>query len=159
MYCGWISQIPYSIATNVVANTVVISWTAPYDNGATITSYTITILQKNSVYSEDLTDCDGTQTNIVSSTACIVPLETLYNNPYNLLQGDEIWAKVSATNLYGTSNESTPGNGDVVVFVPDQPINLQDDVPVTSAFVMGLTWDDGPNDGGKPVIDYVISSD
>jgi hypothetical protein len=43
LYCGFISEKPLSVATNVVTNTVVISWTAPYDNGATIDSYTIYI--------------------------------------------------------------------------------------------------------------------
>lgn len=95
----------------------------------------------------------------MASDACIVPLETLYVAPYSLLQGDSIWAKVTATNSYGTSIESIVGNGDVVVFVPDPPINLIDDVATTSAFVMGMLWEDPANDGGKPIIDYIISSD
>lgn len=106
-----------------------------------------------------MNDCDGTQTPIVSATQCVVPLTTLYVVPYSLLQGDEIWAKVTATNSYGISGESVPGNGDVVVFVPDPPINLRDNVDVTSAFVMGMFWDDPENDGGKSIIDYTISSD
>lgn len=90
---------------------------------------------------------------------CIVPAATLYAASYALLQLNEVWAKVSATNLYGTSEISVEGNTGVVVFVPDAPINLRDWVEVTSAYVMGLNWEDAPNNGGKDVIDYVISSD
>jgi hypothetical protein len=86
-------------------------------------------------------------------------LETLTGEPYLLVQGDSVWAKVTATNSYGTSEESQVGNGDVVVLVPDSPLNLRDDEPVTTAFVIGLLWEDGLNDGGKSVIDYTVSSD
>lgn len=44
-YVGWISQVPTNVQTLEVTNTVEISWTAPYDNGAVITSYTIYIKQ------------------------------------------------------------------------------------------------------------------
>jgi len=43
LYVGWISNVPTGVQTLEVTNTAVISWTAPYDNGATITSYTIYI--------------------------------------------------------------------------------------------------------------------
>lgn len=43
LYCAFISEKPFDVLTNVVTNTVVISWTAPYDNGATIESYQIFI--------------------------------------------------------------------------------------------------------------------
>jgi len=43
LYCAFISEKPFGVATNVVTNTVVISWTEPYDNGATIVSYQIFI--------------------------------------------------------------------------------------------------------------------
>jgi len=89
----------------------------------------------------------------------VVPLATLSAEPYLLLQGDSILAKLTATNSYGTSVISEVGNGDVMVHVPDAPVLLRDDVDVTTAYVMGMLWSDGVNDGGKPVIDYVISSD
>lgn len=89
----------------------------------------------------------------------MVPLATLSASPYDLLQGDSIWAKLTATNSYGTSLVSEVGNGDVMVVVPDAPLLLRDNVDVTTAYVMGMLWTDGTNDGGKPVIDYVVSSD
>lgn len=45
---------------------VIIVWTAPSDNGASISSYTIQIQQSDGVsYSLDTTNCDGTQATIV----------------------------------------------------------------------------------------------
>lgn len=89
----------------------------------------------------------------------MVPLSTLTAVPYSLEQGDSIWAKVTATNSYGTSAESEPGNGDIIVLVPERPINLIDKVDITNAYRAGMLWEDAANNGGKPVIDYTISSD
>lgn len=38
--------------------------------------------------------------------------------------GDSVFAKVSATNLYGESSESEAGNGATVVQVPSAPVGL-----------------------------------
>jgi len=43
--------------------------------------------------------------------------------------------------------------------VPDAPLNLRDNLLVTSARKIGLLWQDGVSNGGKLVIDYVVSSD
>jgi hypothetical protein len=39
---------------------------------------------------------------------------------------------------------------------PDEPLNLQDVVEVTTAFVIGLQWQDGISFGGTPVLDYKV---
>jgi hypothetical protein len=49
---------------------VTVQWVAPADNGADITSYTISIRQSDGVYSLELTDCDGSTSAIISSTSC-----------------------------------------------------------------------------------------
>jgi len=51
---------------------------------------------------------------------------------------------------------SQEGNGAVILTFPDHPINLQNNLEVTWGSTIGLTWDQGPNNGGKPVIDYSI---
>lgn len=76
--------------------------------------------------------------------------------PYSLLQGDSIFAKVVAINYYGESIESDQGNGAIILLVPDSPINLQDNVDVTTAYVIGFTWEDGTSTGGQPILDYRI---
>ena len=44
--------------------------------------------------------------------------------PYNHEWGATIYAKVSATNILGTSPESTAGNGAIMLTTPDPPENL-----------------------------------
>jgi hypothetical protein len=66
---------------------------------------------------------------------------------------------VTATNKYGESAHSASGNGAVILQVPDKPILLADNVDVTTAYVIGLTWQDGISSGGTPIIDYRVSYD
>jgi hypothetical protein len=50
---------------------VTVSWVAPSNNGAVITSYSIYIRQNDGMtYSLELTDCDGTTDAIISATSC-----------------------------------------------------------------------------------------
>jgi len=80
----------------------------------------------------------------------------LQTAPYSLLLGDSITATVTATNMYGESSPSAEGNGAVILEIPDEPLNLQDVVEVTTAFVIGLQWQDGISFGGTPVLDYKV---
>lgn len=73
-----------------------------------------------------------------------------------MLLGDSIFATVTATNKYGESEPSDAGNDAVVLEVPDAPINLADNVQVTTAYVIGFTWSDGDSYGGTPIIDHRI---
>ena len=41
--------------------------------------------------------------------------------------------------------------------LPDAPINLANVAAVTTAYQVGLTWQEGPYNGGTPVIDYQVS--
>lgn len=41
--------------------------------------------------------------------------------------------------------------------VPDAPINLADNTAVTTAYQIGLTWEEGAYNGGSAVIDYQLS--
>jgi hypothetical protein len=82
---------------------VVIDWTAPADNGSVITSYTILIAQSDGAFSEETTNCDGSNASIISSTQCTVPLSVLTTAPYSLSLGNNVNAKVIATNVKGDS--------------------------------------------------------
>lgn len=46
-----------------------------------------------------------------------------------------------------------------MLLVPNPPINLRDNIDVTTAFVIGLIWEDDTSTGGTPVIDYKITYD
>jgi hypothetical protein len=82
----------------------------------------------------DLTDCDGTDPTILSSTQCSVPIASLRADPYYQPWGASIYAKVSATNLVGSSDYSSLENGAIILTIPDAPINLADDTLVTSMY-------------------------
>lgn len=92
-----------TLAVNSDVN-VRISWAAPDDNSATITSYTIQILQSDgTTFSEDSTNCDGSSTTIKNQRYCDVPFTTLRASPYSLTLGTDVIAKVLATNSIGSS--------------------------------------------------------
>jgi hypothetical protein len=45
-------------------------------------------------------------------------------SPFNLQLGDSVYAKVSASNLVGPSEESSIGNGAIVVSTPSAPLSF-----------------------------------
>lgn len=96
---------------------------------------------------------------IVTNRQCTVPIATLTALPYELLLGDNVYAKVIAINFYGESLQSDAGNGGTILYVPSAPVGLADDVDVTTASVIGLEWNNGISTGGSPIIDYRVQYD
>ena len=78
-------------------------------------------------------------------------------SPILLEYGDDCWARIIAVNVKGGSIPSDAGNGAKVLTRPDAPINVRDVPGVTNYETCGLEWDDGPDNGGAPVIDYRVS--
>ena len=72
---------------------------------------------------------------------------------------ESIWVKAIASNFYGDSEYSLPGNGALIKLVPDAPINLASDDSVTNAVTIKLRWDDGLSDGGLEILDYDVYYD
>ena len=101
--CGYIPEIPSAPETYIIANQVIIDWTKPNENGSPITSYRISIRQKDGEFTEQLTYCDGMSSAIVTATQCMIPILILETSPYSLELGDSIFARVTATNEYGES--------------------------------------------------------
>jgi hypothetical protein len=64
----------------------------------------------------------------------------LINSPFSIQWGSDIYAKVSAINLYGSSTESDAGNGAIILTNPDAPLSLQNLPDVTTGTTIGLTW-------------------
>jgi len=64
---------------------------------------------------------------------------------------------VIAINIKGSSISSDAGNGGVILTYPDAPINVQNIASLTNANTIALTWTNGINAGGSPVIDYRVS--
>lgn len=121
-------------------------------------SYTIVIQHKDGItYSEDTTLCDGSLTETMDSRRCTIPSETFTLDPILLEWGDSVYIKVLATNIKGSGLFSLPGNGGIILRVPDVPVNLRDMPDVTTGFQIGLEWDEGANNGGTPVIDFSLA--
>lgn len=78
------------------------SWSLTNDNGSAITSYRIFIKESASdTYTEESVDCVGTAATVLANKECFIEIATLITSPYNIDGGDSIYAKVSATNVYG----------------------------------------------------------
>ena len=54
--------------------------------------------------------CDGTDLVTISDLYCWVALSDLIVAPFSLVLDEEIYAKIEATNFYGASDFSDPGN-------------------------------------------------
>lgn len=76
-----------------------------------------------------------------------------------LVKDDSVYIKILSSNIYGESIESPEGNGAVIQYVPDAPINLANDPSVTSDTLIKIMWENGLSDGGTPVIDYDVYYD
>jgi hypothetical protein len=91
----------------VIGDYVVVSWRAPYNGGSTIFAYQVTIRQFDGLtFTEDLVGCDGTDATIVLQRQCSVSIADLTAEPYGLAWGSDIYAKVSAINVLGSSQVS-----------------------------------------------------
>jgi len=66
-------------------------------------------------------------------TSCVIPVATLRSEPYNLEWGSEVYAKVSAKNIYGDSAESEAANGAIIIKEPAAPLNFVNVSEITSA--------------------------
>lgn len=107
-------------------------------------------------FTETLTDCDGRNQAIVSSASCQVPITKLRTAPYNLPWGSSIYAKVVATNFYGSSAVSDPVNGAIILTIPDAPKGIVENINLKSGTTISLAWTNGDKDGGAPVTSYSI---
>ena len=107
----------------------------------------------------DLSVCDGTGFEVMLGTQCTVALKTLQAEPFNIYVGYSIYIKVVAQNQYGTSPISDPGNGAVMVSVPDAPFLVMNDASITDDSKIGLFWFDGATNGGSVILDYKIEWD
>ena len=104
---------------------VSVSWIAPYDGDSPLTQFKVLIRHADEVsYSEELTDCDGSDPTILATRSCIISISLLRSAPFYLEWGVSVYAKVIATNIVGDSLASSAGNGAVILTVPDSPINL-----------------------------------
>jgi hypothetical protein len=70
-------------------------------------------------------------------------MTTLIAAPFSLVQEDQVYLKITASNAYGESDESSVGSGATIKFVPDAPLTLVEETSITLQDRAGLTWTDG----------------
>jgi hypothetical protein len=87
-----------------------------------------------------------------------VTVANLRLNPFIIQWGSSIYARIVATNVYGSSKASDAGNGAVILTYPDAPTNLAVNSEITVGSTVGLTWDEGAQNGGTAVLDYTVYS-
>lgn len=138
---------------------MVLTWNLPANNGLPLTSYSILIQKSDGNYLQQLSYCDGSTSTVINARTCTVPLSALTTSPYNLILGQPVNIKVSATNLYGTSSLSATGSGAVIQLVPSAPVSLTNNATATSATQIGFYWSDGVSNGGTAVVDYTVFYD
>jgi hypothetical protein len=119
----------------------------------------LTILEKDGVtYTPDLVNCDAQESAILSTLTCSVPVSVLIAEPYILTWADPVYAKLSASNVYGTSIYSLAGNGAILHTIPDAPTLVLENLVHRTASTIGLYWST-TFVGGTPIVDYTVQSD
>lgn len=78
-----------------------------------------------------------------------------YTTDFSITAGTTYTFKVTANNVYGPSIDSDllPV---LAARVPLAPINLANNAAVTTAYQVGLTWNEGSYNGGASVLDYQV---
>jgi hypothetical protein len=117
-----IPEMPISVTTQVDVDNVIVSWVPDYDGGSPIFAYKILTRESDGeTFTEDLVNCNGSEQTIVDGDSCTVPISALKADPYSLIWGASIYAKVKAINLVGESEYSLEGNGAVILTTPNAP--------------------------------------
>lgn len=157
LLCAWKPEPPDAPTTFIVNDLCFFDWEEPILNGVPITGYQLWVRKHDSTeFVQEAVECDGYSTDVIDNSICSISLFSLIEEPFSLVQGESIYAKIVAENVYGSSTISLAGNGALCQVVPSEPINLVNDIPTTNAFNIGLDWDEPTNDGGTPVIDYRV---
>jgi hypothetical protein len=77
--------------------------------------------------------------------------------PYSLPWGAHVYAKVLATNIYGSSDKSQEDNGAMITTNPDPPTDLTEDYSQRTPTVLAFTWVEPVFIGGDVIIDYRVN--
>ena len=139
---------------------VIIDWNPPSDlGGLTTDGYKLEIKTQSGTFEKDLTNCDAeTNATIQSATSCTVPITTLRASPFNLVDSDSIYARVTAFNAIGNSAVSQEGNGAKIAGdAPGVPLNLRrSDVITPQDTSIALDWDAPTFEGTSSITGYSV---
>lgn len=171
-YSSTLSVLAADIADQVTGVTVseqtdtttfTISWTAPDNNGASISAYNVYVRQSDgTTYSTETNECDGSDSSIVSATSCTIEMATLFASPFSLSVGDQIFAKVEAINSYGTGPLSAASSDTVYLSkAPSAPsaspaITTQTETAIAVSYA---ALSGNSETGGSDILSYNIVFD
>ncbi len=134
-----VPAVPTSVIGTVGNSQVLLSWTAPTNNGSSaITNYTIQ-------YSSD----GGTTWSTFSRAASTATRATVAG----LTNGTSYWFQVAAVNVAGTSNWSMSSAALTPCIIPGVPSSI---IGVGGDSQVSLNWTPPSSDGGSAITDYTI---
>ena len=99
-------------------------------------------------------NCPGTDLTTLYHEICTIPIATLRTDPYNLDWATNVHVKIQAITLKGSSPFSEIGSGAEILDTPDAPQSFLNNLSQQTRTSIGLTWYEGAEDGGRPVLDY-----
>ena len=148
--------------STLVTSSVRITWSpAPDDGSSDITSYTIKILQSDgATYTEDSTNCDGADQDIMDNLYCDIPMTVFIASPYSLVEDDLIEVIVIATNAIGDSDESDVNTvGILVQTAPQTPTSAPTRNSATTTSSITVDYAAVTQDGGSTILSYSLEWD
>ena len=150
---------PLQVATTIVNDVDVrVDWDPPYDGESPIQSYSILISDSNGNFISEAVYCSGLDPAV---THCDVPKAVLREDPFNLVQGDSVYAIVKAVNLIGEGSYSEPNS--IGAIIEDKPAKMQ--APwrgtLTSETQLQILWTEleGTDTGGTDIDSYNLRWD
>lgn len=81
---------PVAPTTSVSGSNVIVTWTAPYNNGSPLTAYNIYLRMSTLVFALETTHCDGTTSTIIAATSCTIPFSALTSSPFSLVLNNSV---------------------------------------------------------------------
>ncbi len=134
-----VAQVPYQITDIAIQPSYLnlsLSWTAPFDNGFTITKYSI-FRSENSSLIDELFIANTTE---------------LFYNDLSVDNGIEYYYRILAINSQGAGPLSQAVSS-IAGVIPDTPLNFKGSVLDKSIL---LQWQVPDSDGGSPILSYRI---
>jgi hypothetical protein len=155
------SQVVTSI--DPATGSVRLSWSAPADNAAPITAYSLEVLDRNGlVWSEETTHCDGSAAAALTALQCAIPMEVLRAAPFSLQRGDLVQVRARAYNRDGWSVASATNTEGATVRTPPTFMHPAVRDPASSDSQIVLTWATltaEADTGGAAILSYGLEWD
>lgn len=152
------ATVPAAPAAPTVAlssTTITIDWAAPADNNDAITAYRVKVENNSGTGVETVAECDGSDSDVITNTACEFTMSTLLLAPYSLSVGDSIIVTVAAYNNYGWGADSADSDGTLLAQKePEAPSAPTRDTGTTSSSLI-IDWT-APTTNGASITSYNV---